>query len=334
MRYTHDDRGVVDDNGSNINVPGDHVNFRVEAEGDLTRNSLLYASVSTGYVAGGGKRRFRQCAPTDRRHPHDLQAENITSYEVGSKNTFFDRRLLIDGDFYYYVVKNFQSYDPGFLNNGVGPDLEIQNIGDADIYGAELDGAFVLTPEDRFTFSGSLSHGVYGPIHLDEFGPTATGFGPLADLGAQWISGDQPSSLGHPPRLFAPLRLAGGDSIEGAVNTHITGPYWTVPASTDGLDKQKSFSDTDIDVWQADAAGDYDTRGFVLRGHQFTGADGGYRLRTIAPRWYAMGPGGPPPREGQGRPGSPPPFGPPPYGFPSGPPGPAASASPGWDRRR
>ncbi len=77
-----------------------------------------------------------------------------------------------------------------------------------------------------------------------------------------------------------------------------------------------------LDVWQADAAGDYDTRGFVLRGHQFTGADGGYRLRTIAPRWYAMGPGRRSPREGQGRPGSPPPFGRPPYGFPSGPPGP------------
>ena len=68
-----------------------------------------------------------------------------------------------------------------------------------------------------------------------------------------------------------------------------------------------------LDVWQADAAGAYDTRGFSLRGHQFTGADGGYRLRTVAPRWYVTAAGGPPPGERRARPG-PPFFGPPPFG--------------------
>ena len=41
-----------------------------------------------------------------------------------------------------------------------------------------------------------------------------------------------------------------------------------------------------IDVWQADAAGAYDARGFRLRGHLFTGADGRYSLRTIIPGLY------------------------------------------------
>lgn len=41
-----------------------------------------------------------------------------------------------------------------------------------------------------------------------------------------------------------------------------------------------------LDFWQADAEGVYDNRGFRLRGHQFTGADGRYRLETVVPGLY------------------------------------------------
>jgi protocatechuate 3,4-dioxygenase beta subunit len=41
-----------------------------------------------------------------------------------------------------------------------------------------------------------------------------------------------------------------------------------------------------LDFWQADAAGEYDNRGFRLRGHQFADASGRYALRTIVPGLY------------------------------------------------
>lgn len=41
-----------------------------------------------------------------------------------------------------------------------------------------------------------------------------------------------------------------------------------------------------IDFWQADANGIYDNEGFRLRGHQFTDANGTYRLETIKPAPY------------------------------------------------
>ena len=41
-----------------------------------------------------------------------------------------------------------------------------------------------------------------------------------------------------------------------------------------------------VDLWHADARGDYDTRGFRLRGHVFTDADGRYLFRTILPGLY------------------------------------------------
>jgi protocatechuate 3,4-dioxygenase beta subunit len=41
-----------------------------------------------------------------------------------------------------------------------------------------------------------------------------------------------------------------------------------------------------VDFWQADASGHYDNEGYRLRGHQFTDADGKYRLETIVPGLY------------------------------------------------
>ena len=41
-----------------------------------------------------------------------------------------------------------------------------------------------------------------------------------------------------------------------------------------------------LDVWQANAAGEYDNSGFRLRGHQFVDADGRFKLRTIVPGAY------------------------------------------------
>src|SRR5262249_12066215 len=41
-----------------------------------------------------------------------------------------------------------------------------------------------------------------------------------------------------------------------------------------------------IDVWHADARGDYDNAGYRLRGHQFTDDAGRYRVETIVPGAY------------------------------------------------
>ncbi|MFH8725550.1 dioxygenase family protein [Streptomyces termitum] len=41
-----------------------------------------------------------------------------------------------------------------------------------------------------------------------------------------------------------------------------------------------------LDFWQADNNGAYDNTGFKFRGHQFTGADGSYKLTAIVPGLY------------------------------------------------
>ncbi|ANW05285.1 hypothetical protein LMTR13_04235 [Bradyrhizobium icense] len=41
-----------------------------------------------------------------------------------------------------------------------------------------------------------------------------------------------------------------------------------------------------LDFWQADDKGRYDNSGFRLRGHQFSDAEGRYRLRSVVPGAY------------------------------------------------
>ncbi|HEV1999787.1 MAG TPA: intradiol ring-cleavage dioxygenase [Xanthobacteraceae bacterium] len=41
-----------------------------------------------------------------------------------------------------------------------------------------------------------------------------------------------------------------------------------------------------VDLWHADDKGEYDHRGFRLRGHQLTDAGGRYRFRTVVPAVY------------------------------------------------
>jgi protocatechuate 3,4-dioxygenase beta subunit len=41
-----------------------------------------------------------------------------------------------------------------------------------------------------------------------------------------------------------------------------------------------------LDFWQADGRGVYDNRGYRLRGHQFTNAEGRFRLTTVLPGLY------------------------------------------------
>src|SRR6188508_13137 len=48
----------------------------------------------------------------------------------------------------------------------------------------------------------------------------------------------------------------------------------------------KPYAGALLDFWQADDKGRYDNSGFRLRGHQFSDAEGRYRLRSVVPGIY------------------------------------------------
>ncbi len=97
-------------------------------------DTLIYASVSTGFKSGGfqGQLTF---------NPADLagfQEENLLAYEIGLKSRFANRRVQLNGAVFFYEFENLQFYGPLF-DSPFGPLFGIANVGDADVSGAELE---------------------------------------------------------------------------------------------------------------------------------------------------------------------------------------------------
>lgn len=94
--------------------------------------------------------------------------------------------------------------------------------------------------------------------------------------------------------------VATEDNIEGPyylAGAPVRSELWTAGMAGTRLDLQGSVSstrcapvaDATIEVWQADARGQYDERGYSLRGAIRTDASGRYMLRTILPGRYLNG---------------------------------------------
>jgi iron complex outermembrane receptor protein len=102
----------------------DHVTWKLGADWFVTLESMLYASVSTGFKSGG----FLQTVGSE---PYD--EETVIAYEIGSKNRFFDNRLQANISAYYY------EYDDMQLRTIRDLASIVSNAGESEIKGIEIE---------------------------------------------------------------------------------------------------------------------------------------------------------------------------------------------------
>ncbi len=79
----------------------DYLDWRGGVEYDLTKDNLLYFTVTTGHKAGG----FNDTAPgamPNELYNSDYKPESVLAFELGSKNTFFNRDLRVNGSAFIY----------------------------------------------------------------------------------------------------------------------------------------------------------------------------------------------------------------------------------------
>ena len=139
-------------------------------EGDLAPNSLVYGDVSTGYKAGGFFAAYQN---------NTFKPEEITAYEIGIKNKLFDGRLELNADAFDYDYTDYQ-----VQTVVVGqfapppappvPGLLTLNARAARFYGGELDGRYLLTPNDRIDASVSVLHAIFKEFEVP--GPSSPPF--------------------------------------------------------------------------------------------------------------------------------------------------------------
>ncbi|MDE2133563.1 MAG: TonB-dependent receptor plug domain-containing protein [Alphaproteobacteria bacterium] len=166
---------------------------------DFTDQTLLYASYSRGYKAGGTNPPLPSDAPPSL---NSYQPEFVNAYELGTKNLLLGGNLQANADVWYYDYKGLQVaaiLDKTAINENV----------DATMWGVE--GEFLWAPDDRWQLNMSVAtnHSDIGNSSLiDSRNPT---------------NGDPNATL---------IKDLG--SAENCVVTHDTGyPVWsTVAAAT------------------------------------------------------------------------------------------------------
>jgi iron complex outermembrane receptor protein len=122
-----------------VNTPlnTDKVNWRAAAEYDLGPRSLLYASYENGFRSGG----FSLSPGHETYRP-----EYITAYTIGLKNRFFDNRLQLNIEAFYWKFRDQQVTHAGIDSRGLQGNFT-ENVGRSTNKGFEIESQFLLTQD-------------------------------------------------------------------------------------------------------------------------------------------------------------------------------------------
>jgi iron complex outermembrane recepter protein len=134
---------VVPQNNSVANLFFD---WRVGAEYDAAKDSLLYVTVSTGHKAGG----FNDTAYITQLYNSSYRPESLIAVELGSKNLLLDRRLRVNAAafFYRYTDQVFQTIvavtPPDEEGMGGSNTAVRQNAANSNVLGLDFDATYGL----------------------------------------------------------------------------------------------------------------------------------------------------------------------------------------------
>ncbi len=150
----------TDESGFNISatpqnesVSNTFVDWRGGVEYDLTPDALLYATVSTAHKAAGYNDTVIRA---DQGTPYDTfyDPESVISFELGSKNVLFDRKLKANASLFYYLYQDqvFQQIVQITENTSMDPTMSNaqltslrQNSGaTSGVYGLDADITYAL----------------------------------------------------------------------------------------------------------------------------------------------------------------------------------------------
>lgn len=255
-RYTVDDKdySIANPSGVGGGTFADSDSFKrftwkAAVEYSYSEDNLLYASVSTGFRSGGFNRQPTQ-APFD--------SEKALSFEIGSKNEFFDNRLRLNIAAYYVEYDDLQAtavaVDPV---SGQSLGSFFQNAGKGESYGLEIE--FQAVPVEPMLLAGAIA---FQHAEFEEFLQASNPFPLPAATPVVDISGnDRQNSPAITATFAASYDIALGEygSLRPQVIVEISDDYFTTQYNTP-IDHQDGFVRADASLtyipnenWQVEA---------------------------------------------------------------------------------
>ena len=216
--------------------------YRVAADYQFTRDNMVYASYSTGVHSGGFGAAF---TPTN--IPQGVfgtfDAEDVRAIEIGTKNSFFDRRLQVNAAVFHNKYTDNQVQGTQFVSTGPNTGVNIAtiaNVGDTIAPGAEL--SIVARPTTRLRLRAAVNYlharNTVAPLGIFTSGlcTISTGSGPCVTNPVESRAGLGSGFFPNPftnPELFVPLRdtagtIVGYDSLFFGKRTRVQNtPDWS-----------------------------------------------------------------------------------------------------------
>ena len=189
---------------------------------------LVYASYNRGYRSGA----FNGGGYTSSSGISYVKPETVDAYETGLKGRFFDSRLTLAAAAFYYSYQNQQVQD-----TRAGPVSFLVNAPKSEIYGAEGEATFKVTPALVLNGSIGLLHAKYLQLNLQDtdlagndlpFAPHLT-----AEGGFDWTLGEVLGgtvSLSPTVNYVSHQYLSPFDSVDAAgsaqVNSELQQPQY------------------------------------------------------------------------------------------------------------
>jgi iron complex outermembrane recepter protein len=146
---------------------------KVGVDWRVNEQMLTYLSVSQGYrgVAFNGQ------AYNDNSELTFAQPEKLTSYEIGAKTEFWDRRGIFNVAAFHYDYKNQQFLDAFALPGGLGTGFRTTNAPKSRVDGAEFEFQLRATTDLQIMANLGLLHSKYVELTLHQ-GECVSGAGP------------------------------------------------------------------------------------------------------------------------------------------------------------
>jgi iron complex outermembrane recepter protein len=200
--------------------------WKAGLEQDLSERSMVYASASTGFKSGG----VNQVTPGIGL-PATYGPEEITAYQLGTKNRFLSSRLQVNAEVFRYDYKGFQTLGASFQPSGLLFFLT-QNSQKAKFQGGEIETTFLATEHDRLSLSVSLLDAKYTKFivgGVDQSGTEAV-YSPKYSISAGY------------EKIFP---FSNGSSFTAAVNSNFVDKNWTNSDHALGTE-QPRYSNTSV----------------------------------------------------------------------------------------
>lgn len=278
-----------------INIPVNQsanyskITWHAGVEYDAAPNSLLYASADTGYHAGGFA--FALFKPT-------YDPEVLTAYSMGSKNRFFDNKLQLNLELFYWKYAN-QQISHGAIDTPGNQVFITDNAGSSTIKGAEISARYLLGRNTTLSFDAQ-----YVDAKYDRFiyttpaggtnGPPVTSCPFVRSSPTIYTINCAGKQLQQTPKW------AGNVGIQHVVHLDrntLTGDVTTRFQSSDSVgfelvpvERQNAFTETNVAITLAPAAGKWSATAFVNNiesnrplGQSFLTTTVGIYAATVAP---------------------------------------------------